>query len=450
MASFTKVKVPGEKAESALIYYNATIINNTVATNILEEEPFITFSESRQNPIILDCSKYKVSVQNFSLNGASKTLPVFIPQINPTGGSITQTIYTIRLGFYSGALDEYFTVGTRIVWEPEDVSSFLQIPTQVFPQEETSYYYCYTYSHWVNLMNKALRTAWNSIRDDVDPLLAAQALPPTSWQCPFFEFNENTGLFSLSQDANTSMCPYGTALPAPFNFTSTAAGYTAGDYSWAGMNENLQGLMTNFNDTYFGVSKAWRSSTKILAEFIFDFGLTNLGVTTGTVNGSNVLSLLNSKPASFFIVNPFTNDEDTSKAFVKSTQNFVSTGGIWSPVASIVLGTSQLPVRNEFVANVVSVSGRNTGTNNRSDSAFQKVLLETPINAVTADILRGWILYQPLVPTYTMLEDSKVAIANIDISVFWRNRLTNSLVPLRMYNSSTMTIRLLFERHDVV
>jgi len=438
--SFSQVKVPGEKAEPALIYYNATVVNNTIATNILSEEPFITFNDSRQNPILLDCSKYKVSVQNFSMNGATKTFPVFIPQISPTG-NINTTIYSFKLGFYSAALDLYFTDATTVVWEPEDFSSFLPVPTQVFPQQETSYYYCYTYSHWVYLMNKTLRSCWTTIRGQVQD--AGGTFP---LQCPFFEFNENTGLFSLCQDANTSMCPYGTALPAPFNFTSTAAGYTEGDYSWVGMNENSQGLLTNFNDTYYGVNPQWKDSAKTLGEFMFDFGLTNLN-NTNTVTGAGAVVLLNSKPASFFIVNPFTNEEDTSKAFVKSTQNFVSTGGIWSPVASIVLATTQIPVRNEFVANVVSVGSRNIGTNNRSGSAFQKVLLETPINTVTADMWRGWILYQPLVPTYSALEDSKIAISNLDIIVYWRNRLSNSLIPIRMYNSATLTIRLLFERH---
>jgi hypothetical protein len=54
--SFSKVKIAGEKAEPGLIYYNATIVNNTVATNITTADPFITFNDSRQTPIILDSS----------------------------------------------------------------------------------------------------------------------------------------------------------------------------------------------------------------------------------------------------------------------------------------------------------------------------------------------------------------------------------------------------------
>ena len=447
--SFSKVKIAGEKAEPGLIYYNATIVNNTVATNITTEDPFITFNDSRQTPILLDASKYKVSVQNFSLNGASKSLPVFIPQISPTATNINTTVYVVNLGFYSAALDTFFTNRTTVIWEPEDFSSFAIVPTQVFPQEESAYYFCFTYSHWVLLLNKALRVSWTDITTRVNDLLEIAELPPTPWQCPFFEYNENTGLFSISQDANTSMCPYGTFLPAPFDFVTTAPGYTEGDYSWTGINENLHGLMSNFNDTYFGPGRQWRGTERSLPEFMFDFGLTRL---TGTspdfpVTGDNVMALLNSKPASFFIVNPFTNEEDTGKAYVKSTQNYVSTGGIWSPCASLVLGTTQIPVRNEYVANVVSVGAKNVGISNKSGSGFQRVLIETPINAVTADIWRGWILYEPLVPVYSMLEDSKVPIANVDITVYWRNRLTNSLIPLRMYNSSTLTIRLLFERH---
>lgn len=440
--SFSKIRGLTDKSDSGLIYYNATIINNNVTTTEKLEEPIITFTDTRQTPILTNASKYMVSVESFNLNGANKTLPIFIPQIDPAGSSINQTIYKVNLGFYSATEDKYFTNRTAITWEPEDLSSFVVTPTQNTPQQELPYYYCYTYSHWVGLMNKALKTAWQTIiLETIDQT--------TSWQCPFFEYDEKTGLFSLNQDAYLSMAPVGTTLPPPFDFAATpTAGYVVGDYAWTGMNENLHGLMSNFNDTYFGPARSWRGSTRSLPEFMFDFGLTRL---TGIdplfpVDGNNVMSLLSSNPQSFTIVNPFTNTEDAAKKYVKSTQNYTSTGGLWSPVASIVLGTTQIPVRNEYVSSIAS-SGSNVGADNKSGSAFQRVLIETPIDAVTADTWRGFIFYRPLTPTYSMLEDSAVAISVIDISVYWRNRLTNTLIPLRMYNSSSLTIRLLFEKH---
>jgi hypothetical protein len=130
------------------------------------------------------------------------------------------------------------------------------------------------------------------------------------------------------------------------------------------------------------------------------------------------------------------------------TQNFVSTGTLWSPCAAIVITTTKIPIRNEFISNPLTIGDKNVGTQNASGSAFQKVLIETPINAVTSDIWRGWILYQPLTPTYSSMEDSQVALKELDFYAYWRNRLTGSLIPLRLYNSGTFSIRLLFDKKD--
>jgi hypothetical protein len=100
------------------------------------------------------------------------------------------------------------------------------------------------------------------------------------------------------------------------------------------------------------------------------------------------------------------------------------------------------------VSNPITLGQQNIGTQNKSGSAFQKVLIETPVNAVTSDIWRGWILYEPLTPTYSSMEDSKVALYELDFYVYWRNRLTGSLIPLKLYNEGTFSIRLLFDKQD--
>jgi hypothetical protein len=66
-------------------------------------------------------------------------------------------------------------------------------------------------------------------------------------QCPWFEFDESTGLFSLNQDSKTCMAPVGELLSPPYSIAYTAAGdYQTGEYSFVGMNSNLENLLTNF------------------------------------------------------------------------------------------------------------------------------------------------------------------------------------------------------------
>jgi hypothetical protein len=119
---------------------------------------------------------------------------------------------------------------------------------------------------------------------------------------------------------------------------------------------------------------------------------------------------------------------------------------MWSPVASFVLATTQIPVRNEQMANPIVLGTANIGDQQASSGSFQKVLIETPINALTADIWKGWVLYEPLIPKYSALDPSHDGIQNIDINVYWRNRLTNALIPVRLPNQGSVSFRLLFKK----
>jgi hypothetical protein len=266
------------------------------------------------------------------------------------------------------------------------------------------------------------------------------------------EFNENTGLFSINQDAITSICPVGDSLPVPYGFTNTNPGgnYVTGEYSFVGMNTNLEGLLTNFPSDYYSTGIEWQTSGLVLPEVVIDMGLTNL-YTTSPVTSDNSIGLsVKTQPnvSSFFLTNPFTND-NTGSAYIRLTQDYSSTGSLWSPISSFVLGTTQIPVRNESSSNPILLGESTIGTGEGNSGTFQKVLIEFPINAVTADIWRGWVSYEPLIPIYSSLSPSREAITDLDLQLYWRNRLTNSLNPVRLYNQGTVSFRLLFEKRSV-
>ena len=528
--SFQQISTPGAKANPDIVYYNAVIVNNTVSTFQSGNDPAIVFQDTRQTPSIRDTSQYTVAVQNFTMNGATKTLPIFIPQISPSattrnitdvtvttstitytadtglfptdlfpGLSVEQmsglvpselnfstpqvvtacpttfsfsiansqglvpgvysllnglavyqnpldintTIYSVSVSVYDGSA--YWTDETFVQWEPENLATFIPAPLTALPvQNETEYYYCYTYTHWVMLVNKALRLSYDAI------VTASGGSFGT--QCPYFEFDSATGLFTLNQDSKTSICPVGTALPVPYNVTYTAAGpYQNDEYSFVGMNTNMEGLLTNFDSTYYASGKIWKAvgAGLPLPEVVINFGLTNLENASTTTGDNAVGTSLRTKngPTSFALQNPFTL-ADEAATFVQMTQDFISTGSLWSPISSFVLATSQIPIRLEDNAPPITLGASNTG-GGPAKAAFQKVLIEVPINAVTADIWRGFVLYEPLIPTFSSLDPVHDGLTQLDVSVFWRNRLTNSLIPLRLYNEGTMSFRLLFRRKGV-
>jgi hypothetical protein len=391
---------------------------------------------------------------------------------------VNNTIYSVTFMAYKGTSGGTFLSSTQFIqWEPENQTSYTVVPTSVFPtqQADNDYYYCYTYAHWVRLINKALNTAWRDVT-------ASTGLSNgTTINCPFVEFDETTGLYSINQDAQTSICPVDSYLPYPYNVrvAATTAPLLAGAYSLVGMNSNLEGMISNWENIYYGSGKIFKEATNAnsytngttttgtsslatgtacpLPEVVISNGMSGFD----TVGSASVMTFqpigvgVKTRPvvSSYQLTNPFTaatiSTTGASPIMVRMTETNISTGSLWSPCASFVIGTQSIPVRMEETSNPVVIGEGNNGGESGSGGSFQKVLIETPINAVTADLWRGFVYYQPLVPTYSSMDPVHDGISQLDFQVYWRNRLTNSLIPLKLYNSGTFSIRLLFRRKGI-
>jgi hypothetical protein len=249
------------------------------------------------------------------------------------------------------------------------------------------------------------------------------------------------------------MVPYGIPLPYPYNVASSVAGYATGEYSFVGMNTCLESLLSNFQTIYYAYGTPWYANpTQLLPEVLIDMGLP-INLATGVADTNTPVGItLRTQPKTsiFTLINPFLGTPITGAQFARLPQDFISTGTIWSPISSFVLVTSQIPVRNEACANPIQFGSKNVGGQTASGGAFQKVLIETPINAITADYWKGWVLYEPKTLIYSSLDPSQDGITDVDISLFWRNRLTNSLIPVHIRNQGSMSFRLLFKKKLVL
>ena len=588
--SFSQQIVTGSAADGDYVYYNATIVNNSVITTQQTDDPQCSFEDTRVNPILKDASKYVVSVDSFSLNGVTKTLPILIPQIKPTTlrtaitasavsadgknvvytvttalkdgmkissitgfsttgynygettiisatsttitlpntnglpvgtatgtGTLTYpdptdvktTIYTVSFGVTvgsgTGTNQHTFLATIPIQWEPENQGPFYATPTSANPRQvESPYYYLYSYQHWCLLLNNALIAAWRDVMYRCENHLGVGAT-----QCPFFEFNPNTGLFSICQDSLTSWIPYGTTKQTPttvtdgpdgvsdwtypfgpvFSPTTTVLGrgqgtgsatgsgtgttgansqlqaqYGVKEFSFVGMNSNLEGLMTNFDSVYYSANSSILNTNgfyyaPLSGVVVAPSTIIGSGTGTGTnewITASatfpiyypeNIINVIpDARPECIFTLPQIwavTTPEEVY--YIRETQDYISTGSLWSPIASFVLGTTQIPVRKEIMANPVTLGGSSLG-GTTSGGASQKVLLEVPIDGVTADIWRGNVLYKPLTPIFSAMDSTQDGLQVIDINLGWRNRLTNQVIPCLLYNSGSVTYRLRFIR----
>jgi hypothetical protein len=121
----------------------------------------------------------------------------------------------------------------------------------------------------------------------------------------------------------------------------------------------------------------------------------------------------------------------TGTQYVVLVQDFESTSSLWSPVASIVIGTQFITVREEYSGTPITIGTGNLG-GNATTGSFQKVLLETPIEVLPQESWRGLLYYEQKIEKLSSLGLSKEDLKNLDIQMYWRNRLTNSLNPLTL------------------
>ena len=86
------------------VYYNADIINNTTADKLFGvpvADPQVRFNETRDKAIIKNASDYYFSIIRFTMDGANKDLPLFIPNIQTGTGqaNFNLTTYSMAVTF---------------------------------------------------------------------------------------------------------------------------------------------------------------------------------------------------------------------------------------------------------------------------------------------------------------------------------------------------------------
>lgn len=424
------------------VYYNATIINNrTNAPYDTDSDPVVRFTETRDVPIVNDASKYNFSIIRFTMNGPNKDLPLFIPVIrtgveNPSN-DVNLTIYSITLDVQikntdsTNPLDIHISRTVPLIWTPETLDiSLAPIPLSSTAQTgqdlSTRYYWCYTYSHWLNIANTAFRTAldqlqilfnsiWTSAGANTTP---APTLP---FEAPYMTFTTGTNLFSLHTDSVAFGGQNRTSIGTSFDCNAEVY-----------FNNNMFGMYSNFRNNYVNLPNS-ELTNLIYTGPIGYYG----GVVGGVPQAENVKSISRSSGGAV--------------SFWVNTQDFESVSTLWSPIENIVFNSTLLPLVFEQTGDPVRFGQSNTGTAaTNSQSAFQPIITDVALPAQDAHSYRQLIYYAPSAEyRLASFQRSKQAIRQIDIQVYWRNRLDGNLYPVQMYNSSSVSVKIMLRRRGV-
>lgn len=163
----------GIEGEPDYIYYTADIVNNNSGDDPFTQDPIIRFNETRDTSLLRDSSQYHMSIIRFTLDGANKNLPLFIPSINVNQQNINLTDYSVAISYQQQFLT---TDGKSHTITVAPTPTFLEYsseiqnrqyaPAPMYPFTDSDinsrYYWNSTYSNVLRWVNSSILAAHNS------------------------------------------------------------------------------------------------------------------------------------------------------------------------------------------------------------------------------------------------------------------------------------------------
>jgi hypothetical protein len=471
--------VGGTQDEPDYIYYNADIVNNKTDditfAGLATPDPQIRFNETRDTALVKDSSKYHFSIIRFTMNGANRDLPLFIPNIQTGQSDVNRTTYSVAISYQQSWNTNLGVIAfnlspnpTFVAYQPETQNPVLAptpSPPTVKQDLSSRYYWVYTYQHWLDLVNytitqahqslyTAFQNAWATYPGLTDPFpYATFADFQAVVQTPQILFDgEGDPTFTIIADTDG----YGQRVEPfiPIPYVAGTAGAATQPIERLFFNTNMYGLFANFNNTYWNRVDI---PTATLAGIVYP-GFPN-PVPEGYTNEILFTNKFYQNIVDYRI-SPYAGVPPLGyvpiaqqKVYWKNTQDYKSADSLWSPISSIVFTSTLLPVKSEQTGQPVELGLSNLGESYpTTKSAFQPIITDIALDLATgsADDYRQFIFYAPSAE-YRLADfgTSKQEIRNIDIQVFWKNRLDNELYPVSMFNLSSVSLKFMF-RHKRV
>ena len=449
------------------LYYDINVVTDYDPTLTGETAPPLTFTETRQNPIISYPEDYLLSVVRFTLD--SPTLPIWSPdvllgvgQTNPN--KLIQSFSMSVTDYAVPATPVTYYVTTPSNWEfiPDDLTARVPTAPFVFQNLQDPYYYVYEFSRALAIMNNALKatfTAMNQVllaQTPAKPIIGNTAGTPTEiYQnyCPQMTYDPAAEIFSM----NLPLCPPALAT------TSTPFTYDTYDQNLPLMN-NLVPVPT----------PAQVFTGRVIKVYMNSAAWTLLNSFPTIYNGNDAVNL--ARGTEYTLV-AYNNQYQNTTGGSRPTYPLVpfgATGGppavlpaaipqivvpqensttiLWSPVQSIVFSTSLLPVQNTLLSKPVIFNFWN-GTvskpvgGNSNNNVTAPVLTDFELQGASGTSSQVRITYTPTAE-YRMLDLRGTTPVNaVEVSVFWKDKFAN-LHRFQLAPGCVASIKILFRRKD--
>jgi hypothetical protein len=169
------------------VYYNVRINGNSDGSLAVAN-----YAETRSIPLVDNPSEYNFTCIKFNI--PISTVPLLIIPVVPYPNTdATKTVYSVSLSY-----NAFSSAQTFIKWTP--MTSALGSDTLSIPRKKLSadapytdsndaYYYCYSYTYFMGLVNNAFQTAFSD--------LSGQTTLPVGSAPPKFKYDAPSKLFTL-------------------------------------------------------------------------------------------------------------------------------------------------------------------------------------------------------------------------------------------------------------
>lgn len=447
------------------IYYDVLITNfNSTTGNPIP----IYFNENRTNPILQTTGEYDMSIIRFQVD--TPDLPVFVPVITPaqvnkdlTSYIITLTITPEYLPYLSPAPQIANTTTyisqANVIWITQDNSSPVPpspIANGGFQSSVGDYYYTYSYQHFQQLIEAALNRAF----------IYLQLALATAGYTTAVTNAELTGLLSpvFSWDTTTQTA---VILTPQFKADKTSPAFETRfiDPTTGGIDSNPNGvkmyfnsplyqLFTSFNSTFQGVSNSFTTTAAGQGYQQDPLGNNSILIPSGTtLTGLNYeLTIINQGGTNQILspnVYPLTNPNpfpstDVTNLFIQTFQEYSTTIN-WTPIESVVFVSNTLPIVSNQLASPLIFNENQIVTGDGNNSKFAQIITDIASNEQS---YKPNLLYAPTAEYRMISMTGNRPLTNVDVSVFWRNKLGN-VFPLNLLSGGSCSLKFLFRKKMV-
>ena len=353
------------------IYYNISI-KGEKGTSIA------SYQEDRTKAILENPSDYYLTISRFSIPAID--IPIFIADIEPNqpDRDLTRYIFSIK---YNG-----FTYSIPVTWETQ--SLLAPIPPPPIPKQvvNSTYYFCFTYTRAIQLINNALLNAWQ---------IAKVADTNVGNYAPYFFYDVNTQKISLVTE-------YAYSQPGG---PEVRANRYAFEKFFIGFNVSL--------DSQTNAEYSFKIENNQGTNYYYPAGFTVPAPTTPTVPPT---ALVNPTPSHFLI----------------QSQNWRSLS-TWASLIDIVFLTGTIPITYEYTQSAGS----------QGDAQFTPILTDFEPYLNDAGDGRSVFSYFPQGPYRLINLNSNTPLKRFDFQIYWKDKL-GRLFPLTIPEDQVANVKFLF------